>query len=113
MGAERIVLAGGHVRLEPLDPQHADGLVAASAAEPALYQWSTVPQGKPEMTRYIDTALPWRDAGAAVPFPIVRLGDGTVSAPVLLRHGTMGMATGPSAQRVTARLTPARSVIHG
>lgn len=78
MGAERIVLEGGHVRLEPLEHRHADALVAAAAAEPSLYQWSAVPQGKHEMTRYIDTALEWQAAGTAVPFAIVRLEDNTV-----------------------------------
>ena len=78
MGAERIVLEGGHVRLEPLDIGHADALVAAAAAEPSLYQWSAVPQGKREVTRYIDTALEWREAGTAVPFAILRLEDNLV-----------------------------------
>ena len=78
MGAESVMLKGGYIRLEPLEHWHIDGLVAAAAAEPALYQWSTVPQAKPEMTRYIDTALAWRDAGIAVPFAIVRLDDNVV-----------------------------------
>jgi N-acetyltransferase len=78
MGAESIVLEGGHVRLEPLEHRHVDALVTAAAVEPSLYQWSAVPQGKPEMTRYIDTALAWRDAGTSVPFAIVRLDDNVV-----------------------------------
>ena len=36
------------------------------------------PQGVAEATRYIDTALAWRDAASAVPFAIVRIGDGAV-----------------------------------
>jgi RimJ/RimL family protein N-acetyltransferase len=72
-----ILLAGRHVRLEPLDRRHVDGLVAASAADPSLYQWSPIPQGKVEATSYVDTALAWRDAGTAVPFAIVRV-DGDV-----------------------------------
>jgi RimJ/RimL family protein N-acetyltransferase len=71
-------LEGGHVRLEPLDIGHADALVAAAAGEPSLYQWSAVPQGKREVTRYIDTALEWREAGTAVPFAILRLEDNLV-----------------------------------
>jgi RimJ/RimL family protein N-acetyltransferase len=78
MGAERIVLEGGYVRLEPLDIGHADALVAAAAAEPSLYQWSAVPQGMREVTRYIATAIEWREAGTAVPFAIVRLEDNLV-----------------------------------
>ncbi len=72
------MLPGRHVRLEPLDHRHVDGLVAASAADPSLYQWSPVPQGKVAATNYIDTALAWRGAGSAVPFAIVRVQDGAV-----------------------------------
>ena len=78
MGIENVPLAGRHVRLEPLDLRHVDGLVAASATDPTLYQWSPVPQGKVEATSYVDTALAWRDAGTAVPFAIVRVDDGVV-----------------------------------
>jgi N-acetyltransferase len=73
---ESPALAGRHIRLEPLDPRHVDGLVAASAVDPSLYQWSPVPQGRIEAARYVDTALAWRDAGTAVPFAIVRVDDG-------------------------------------
>lgn len=78
MESELPTLSGKHVRLEPLDRHHADGLADASAAEPSLYQWSPVPQGKLEAAAYINTALAWRDAGTAVPFAIVRLSDATV-----------------------------------
>ena len=78
MESEGLVLQGRHVRLEPLDHHHIDALVAASAGEPALYQWSAVPQGKVETTSYVDAALTWRDAGTAVPFAIIRMEDGTV-----------------------------------
>lgn len=70
-----LVLEGKYVRLEPLDRSHIDGLVAASAADPELYRWSPVPQGRVETEKYIETALSWRDAGTAVPFAIVRLDD--------------------------------------
>lgn len=78
MSAESFVLTGTHVRLEPLDHRHIDGLVAASAVDPSLYQWSPVPQGRVEAKRYVDTALAWRDAGTAVPFATVRLEDGAI-----------------------------------
>ncbi|MFI5118353.1 MAG: GNAT family N-acetyltransferase [Terriglobales bacterium] len=78
MGTQHLVLEGRHVRLEPLEHHHVDGLVAASAADPSLYQWSPVPQGEVEATGYVDTALAWRDAGSALPFAIVRLDDDTV-----------------------------------
>ena len=78
MLTETTELAGRNVRLEPLDLRHVDGLVAASAVDPSLYQWSPVPQGRVEAARYIDTALAWRDAATAVPFAIVRAEDGIV-----------------------------------
>ena len=78
MATESPMLSGSHIRLEPLDHRHVDGLVAAAAADPSLYQWSPVPQGKVEATSYIDTALAWRDAGTAVPFAIVRVDDAVV-----------------------------------
>src|SRR5258708_38213066 len=75
---EDLVLAGTRVRLESLSHRHVEGLVAAAAADPSLYQWSSVPQGKAEATTYVDTALAWRDADTAVPFAIVRVDDGVV-----------------------------------
>ncbi|MGA7292469.1 MAG: GNAT family protein [Terriglobales bacterium] len=72
------VLSGKHVRLEPLDHRHIEGLVAASTADPSLYQWSSVPRGKLEVTTYVDTALAWLRAGTAVSFATVRLDDDKV-----------------------------------
>jgi RimJ/RimL family protein N-acetyltransferase len=83
MAAEIITLQGRQVRLEPLEHRHVDGLVAASADDASrdvtsLYQWSPVPRGKAEATKYVETALAWRDAGTAMPFAIMRLSDGVV-----------------------------------
>ena len=78
MGTESLVLSGTYVRLESLDHRHIDGLVAASAADPSLYQWSPVPQGTVEAMRYVDTALACRDAGTALAFATVRVDDGAV-----------------------------------
>lgn len=78
MGTENLLLSGQHVRLEPLDHRHVDGLVAAATIDTSLYQWSPVPQNKADAVRYIDTALAWRDAGTAVPFATVRIEDGVV-----------------------------------
>jgi N-acetyltransferase len=71
-------LFGKHIRLEPLTQSHGERLSTAAATDPSLYRWSPVPQGNAETTRYIDTALSWRDAGSAVPFAIVRKDDGVV-----------------------------------
>jgi RimJ/RimL family protein N-acetyltransferase len=73
-----VILSGQHVRLEPLDPGHAEALVAASAVDPSLYKWSAVPQGNAQVAAYIDTAMAWRDAGIALPFAIVRVEDDAV-----------------------------------
>jgi RimJ/RimL family protein N-acetyltransferase len=78
MKIEQFVLEGKYVRLEPLALRHVDGLVAASAVEPSLYQWSAVPLGDAATTAYVETALAWREAGTAVPFATVRLSDGAV-----------------------------------
>jgi len=78
MRIESPFLTGTHIRLEPLDHRHGEGLAAASALDPTLYQWSPVPQGKPEATRYIDAALAMRDADTAIPFATVRIEDGVV-----------------------------------
>ena len=78
MNGARVLLQGTHIRLEPLGHHHVDGLVSAAAADPSLYRWSPVPQGKAEAIRYVDTALAWRDAGSAAPFAIVRMSDDLV-----------------------------------
>jgi N-acetyltransferase len=78
MNHDDLVLQGKHVRLEPLDHSHIDGLTAAAENNRDLYQWSPVPHGKSEATKYVETALAWRNAGTAVPFATVRISDGTV-----------------------------------
>ncbi len=78
MQTEVPVLTGRHIRLEPLDRRHVEGLATAAAADPALYRWSPVPQGNAEISSYVDTALAWRDAGTAVPYAIVRTENGVV-----------------------------------
>jgi N-acetyltransferase len=75
---EAPVLQGRHIRLEPLDRRHVEGLAAASADDASLYQWSPVPQGKVEAASYIETALDWQPAGSVVPFATVRVDDGVV-----------------------------------
>ena len=72
------ILAGRHVRLEPLAHTHIPGLVAAAREDAALYRWSTVPQGVMEMAQYVDSALGGREAGSALPFATVRAEDDTV-----------------------------------
>ncbi len=100
MGTEGFVLTGKYVRLEPLDRRHVEGLVAASAGDDAsLYQWSPVSRGEADVTKYVETALAWRDAATAVPFATVRVDDGTVIGSTLLEPGTVVVAARPFAPR--------------
>jgi N-acetyltransferase len=78
MESEHFALHGRRIRLEPLERGHVDGLMAAAAVDPSIYLWSLVPQGKEAVTRYVDTAIAWRDAGTAFPFAILRADDGAV-----------------------------------
>ena len=78
MGTQNLVLSGRHIRLEPLDHGHVDGLATAASVDRTLYQWSPIPQGKAEAITYVDTALAWLDAGTALPFVTVRVEDGVV-----------------------------------
>jgi len=71
-------LTGRHVRLEPLQPRHLPGLVAASAGDPDLYRMSKVPVGDTEVERFIAIAIRARATGTAVPFAVVRLADEAV-----------------------------------
>jgi RimJ/RimL family protein N-acetyltransferase/GNAT superfamily N-acetyltransferase len=72
------VLAGEHVRLEPLCHDHVPGLVAAASGGGELYRWTAVPRYTEQARRYVETALAGRDAGTAVPFAVVRAADDTV-----------------------------------
>ncbi|MGA8619422.1 MAG: hypothetical protein WB660_13020 [Candidatus Sulfotelmatobacter sp.] len=70
MNTERLELEGKYIHLELLGHRHIEGLAAASAGDPSLYQWSTVPQGKIEVMRYVETALSWKDAGTAATWTV-------------------------------------------
>jgi RimJ/RimL family protein N-acetyltransferase len=71
-------LCGRHVRLEPLQPRHLPGLVAASAGDPDLYRMSKVPVGDAEVAKTIELASAARQAGTAAPFAVIRLADESV-----------------------------------
>jgi len=71
-------LCGRHVRLEPLQPRHLPGLVAASAGDPDLYRMSKVPVGDAEVAKAIEVASAARQAGTAAPFAVIRLADEVV-----------------------------------
>jgi RimJ/RimL family protein N-acetyltransferase len=72
-------LTGRLVRLEPLQLQHGEALLAAATgADPELYRWTIVPQDRASVISYIEKALAWREAGTAMPFATVRTADGKV-----------------------------------
>ena len=72
-------LTGNLVRLEPLQLQHLDALLAAADTDdPELYRWTIVPRDHAGMTSYIEKALGAREAGTAVPFATRRVSDGKV-----------------------------------
>jgi RimJ/RimL family protein N-acetyltransferase len=72
------VLAGRHVILDELTLAHVDGLVAAAAEDPSLYQWNGTPQGEPAMRTYVEHALEGRRDGHMLPFVIRRAADGSI-----------------------------------
>jgi N-acetyltransferase len=63
-----VVLEGRHVRLEPLELDHAGALLAVAGGPRETYGFTTVPADEPAMLRYIETALRDQEAGRALPF---------------------------------------------
>jgi RimJ/RimL family protein N-acetyltransferase len=72
------VLSGRLVRLEPLRPEHAPGLAAATAGDPELYRLTRVPFSEDAALQYVASAEATRQAGTAAPFAVIRLADETV-----------------------------------
>ena len=71
-------LTGRHVRLEPLDPSHVDGLAAAAAESRDSFGFTWVPDGRDDTVRYVEAALEHASSGRAVPFAVRRLSDGAL-----------------------------------
>jgi N-acetyltransferase len=79
MSLETPALAGKYVRLEPLEARHIEGLAAAGSSDPGdLYRWTVVPQDIDTATKYVNTAISWREAGTSFPFATVRQADNVV-----------------------------------
>ena len=72
------LLEGQHVRLEPLQRWHAQGLADAAAIDRAPYRWSPIPHGEAAAEAYVEAALALRDAGVAAPFVVLRVSDDVV-----------------------------------
>lgn len=75
---EPFALVGRTVVLEPLEPTHVDGLVAAASEDRSTYGWTRVPDGVDDMRRYVQGLLADAAAGLVVPFAQRRLSDGAV-----------------------------------
>ncbi len=73
-----MVLTGRHVRLEPLQPEHAPALLAAADESRASYTLTVVPHDLAGMRAYVATALAEQERGESMPFA-VRDGAGVVA----------------------------------
>jgi RimJ/RimL family protein N-acetyltransferase len=70
-------LIGRHVRLEPLETEHAPALLAAADESRATYAFTIVPGDLAAMNTWVATALAERDAGQCLPF-VVRDATGAI-----------------------------------
>ena len=72
MNPTPVILYGEHVRLEPLDHDHADALFEASQSDD-IWRYMPVrrPQSKPDLVALIDKAWKAAATGVEVPFAII------------------------------------------
>ncbi|HEY2944798.1 MAG TPA: GNAT family N-acetyltransferase, partial [Vicinamibacteria bacterium] len=79
MQIEPMTLEGTHVRLEPLQREHVEGLCAVGL-DPEIWRWTQSQVGSPEQMRdYVETALRWQAERTALPFATVEKGTGAVA----------------------------------
>ena len=64
------------MRLEPLEPLHAEGLAAAAAVDRSTFDWTSVPDGGDAMQGYIADLLRDRDEARGLPFAQRRVDSG-------------------------------------
>ena len=62
------LLVGTHVRLEPLDSSHVEGLVGAANGDRSSYGYTFVPTTRDEMADYVADLLGQHENGASIPF---------------------------------------------
>jgi RimJ/RimL family protein N-acetyltransferase len=75
----QIVLQGNHVRLEPLDASHLDGMIAAAAGPRDTFTYTLVPRPDAEdVDRYLHVAVEQHARGEGLAFAVVRLATGAV-----------------------------------
>lgn len=72
MNPTPVVLYGDAVKLEPLDPSHADDLLAAGA-DPEIWRYMPIPQpdSAAEVRKWIDEAWKLAATGDQLPFAII------------------------------------------
>jgi len=73
-----LTLQGQHVRLEPLGPQHLDGLQAVIDGPRDTFALTPVPGTRPELEAYVATALEDQKRTVALPFATLDAGTGRV-----------------------------------
>ncbi|HYF58500.1 MAG TPA: GNAT family protein [Burkholderiaceae bacterium] len=73
-----VVLEGEHLRLEPLGPEHAEGLAGAIADGGLDELWFTIVPAPAALPGWIDAALAARAAGTALAFAVRRRRDGRI-----------------------------------
>lgn len=73
-----VVLERGGVRLEPLGPEHHDGLVAAAADGQLWKLWFTSVPDAAGASKYIDAALKGQADGHMLPWAVRDLTDGSI-----------------------------------
>jgi RimJ/RimL family protein N-acetyltransferase len=75
---EPVTLEGHGVRLEPLTPDHADGLIAAATDGKLWELWFTSVPAPADTTRYIADALAGQHEGHMLPWAVRDLATGTI-----------------------------------
>jgi RimJ/RimL family protein N-acetyltransferase len=78
MRLEPFVLAGHHVRLEPLGTEHVADLTRAANIDRSTYGFTNVPRSEEAMATYVDALLHDARADWAVPFVQRRTSDGAL-----------------------------------
>jgi len=106
LGPPDLTLTGRHVRLVPLDRDHADALSEASAAGDLHELWYTTVPAPKGMLAEIDRRLRLRDVGAMIPFTQLDAGGKPVGMTTYMNidHAVPRVEIGstwlaPSAQR--------------
>ena len=105
MNVSPVTLAGRHVRLEPMSPDHLGGL-AAVGLDQDLWRWTTTLFRTPEeMRSYVEQALEEQARGVSLPFVTVERESGRMTTPTgRLRHTVYFSVTHSEWPAVRARL---------